>query len=176
MRLATAFVAATVCLKSALAHDAVTDNEGGLASDSLRLVECLTYLSHIVSVDVEHFPSEGTVLGSRIFVSHDAGFCGELDVVCIIEHDEVVESQVSCDAGSSLTYFLLYAAIADIGVDGFLLEGRIACFCVEELGSDGSTYGIGVALSKRTAAVLDASLIADLWVSRRRRAPLTQLL
>ena len=45
----------------------------------------------------------------------------------------------------------------------------------QELGCNGSTYSIGVALSERTAGVLHTADGVELGMSRRRRAPLPQL-
>ena len=176
VRLAAAFVAAAVGLKGSLAHDAVTDDEGWFPRDGLGFCECLAYLCHIVAVDVEYFPTKGAVSGCRVFAGHNGCLGGELDVVGIVEHDEVVQPQVACDAGCAGTDFFLYAAVADVGIYGFLPEGWVARLGIKELCSDGCAHGIGVPLSQGTAAVLDAPLVAYFGMSGRGRAPLTELL
>ena len=131
---------------------------------------------NIVSVYLNDLPSASTIPHGGIFAGHDICLGGELNVVGIVEHDKVVEPKIACNAGSSKAYFLLNATIAYIGVDSLLLECWVASLGIEELCSNGSTNGIGVTLSKRTAAVLDATFVAYLRMTWCGRAPLTQLL
>ena len=163
--LATVLVAGAIGLQSALAHHAFADDECRLVLHSLSLLDGTAYLLHIVAVNLYHLPLQCAVLGGSILVHHHIGLGGELYVVGIIEHDEVVQSQRSCYACSTHAYLLLYASIADIGIDGLLAEGRIAGACSQELGGNGSTYCVGMTLSQGAGTILNAALDAYFGVT-----------
>ena len=176
MGLAVALIAGAVLLERALAHDGLADDECGLASDGLGLLDGSADLGSIVAVDLEDLPAECAVLGCGVLVHHLGGLGAELDVIAVIEHHDVVQTQCACDAGCSLRDLLLHAAVGDVDVDGLLGEGGVAGVRGQELGSDGSTDAEGVALTQRAAGVLDATLGVGLGVSRCGRAPLAELL
>ncbi len=150
MSLAVALVGRTVCLESTLTHDGLADDEGRLTLNRFCSVDSLADSSHIVSVDFEYFPTECTILGSSVLVHHDSSFCRELDVVGVVEHDDVVESEVCSYTTCALRDFLFDTAIRDVDIDGFLCKARIASVGSEELSSDGCTDAVRMALSERT--------------------------
>ena len=102
MGLAVSFVRSTVSLQSTLTHNALTDDEGWLAFYLLSSIESLTNLVYIVAADFDDFPSESTVLSCCIFVHNVLSLCRELDVVRVVEHDEVVETESSCYTSATL--------------------------------------------------------------------------
>ena len=93
MGLAVSLVRRTVVLQGTLTHDTLTDDESWLALDSLSLLDSLANLSSVVTVNLDYFPTESTILGSCIFVHDILCLCRELDVVRVIEHYEVVKSE-----------------------------------------------------------------------------------
>ena len=68
----------------------------------------------------------------------------------------------------------MYAAVADVTVDGFLAESGVACVCGQEFGCDGGAHGIGMTLSQGAGGVLDAALGVKLGVSAGGGAPLAE--
>ena len=116
----------------------------------------------------------GLVFLGRVLGGHFLGFSGELYVVGIIEHDEVIQSQRAGNAACALGYFFLDAAIRDVGVDG--LRHHFGETCLQEFGGDGSTYGKGVSLPQRAGSVLNAAHDVPFRVPGRRTAPLAELL
>ena len=99
---AVALVAAAVGLQCSLAHDAVAYDEGGLAADFLCGIKCLAYFCYVVAVYAEDFPSQCAVLGGCVLVGYYACLCGELYVVGVIEHYQIVQSQCACYACCAL--------------------------------------------------------------------------
>ena len=102
MCLAVALVAASVFLQGTLTHDALTDDECGLALHGLCLLDGGTNLCSIVTIDFLHVPTQRTILHGGVLVHDFLGFGRKLDVIRVIEHDEVVQSQCACNAGSAL--------------------------------------------------------------------------
>ena len=90
---AVGFVAAAVCLACTFTHYGVTDNQRRTLSFGFSLVECAADGICIVTVDCDDFPAPCLVFLCCIFDGYIFRFGGKLDVVCIIEHDEVVQSQ-----------------------------------------------------------------------------------
>ena len=150
MGLAVSFVRRTIVLASALTHDTLTDDECRLTLYGLCPLDGFTNLCSVVSVDFLHGPTQCAILGSGVFVHHFLGLGRELDVVGVVEHNEVVESEHTCDACTALADFLFDATIRDVCVDGFLVECGVAGMCSEELGSDGSSDGEHMTLSEWT--------------------------
>ena len=172
---AVVLVAAVVCLAGAFAHDGVTDDEGRLAFDCLSLADCLAELVGVVAfLYLDDFPAPSLIFLSCVLGGDGIGLGGELDVVGVVEHDEVVEAEAASEAACALGDLLLYAAVGDVGVDGlthYLTEASL-----EELGCDGCADGEGVTLAERTGGVLDAAHDVDLRVSWGGGAPLAELL
>ena len=152
---AVALVAAAVGLAGTLAHDAVADDEARTLLLSLCLLDGLANLVNVVAVDLLHIPAPCLIFLGGVLAGHHLGLCGELDVVGVVEHDEVVQSQVAGNTACTLRNLLLHAAVGDVGVDG--LVHHVAQTGLQELGGNGSTYGEGVALSEGTGGVLNAA-------------------
>ena len=175
MSLAVGLVRSTVSLEGTLTHDALTDDEGWLAFHLLSLVESSTNLCSVVTNDFNHFPTESTILCSSILCHNFLSLSRKLNVVRVIEHDEVVKTENGSDTCTALRNLFLHTTIRDVSVDGFLSESWVASVSSQELGSDGSTNGENVTLTKRTGSVLYATSNLKLWVTCSRRTPLTEL-
>ena len=128
----------------------------------------------VVSVNSDSLPSPGFVFQGSVFGGDILGFSGELYVVGVIEHDEIIQSQCACNAAGALGDFFLDAAVGDVGVDGLGHHFGEAGF--QEFGGDGGTYGKGVPLSQRAGSILYAVRDIQFGMSGRRAAPLTELL
>ena len=132
MCLYAVFVAAAVGLACALGHDGVTDDEGGAVLFPVGSGECLTDGIRVVAVDI-----------------HDgSAFGGELYVVGIVEHDEVVQSECACQSSDFCADAFLDASVGDVGVYLVLHHG-VSEACLEEFLCHGGSCGIGVSLSER---------------------------
>ena len=89
------FIAGPVFLKGTLAHDRLADNQGGAVFLLLGSSQSLPDLLHDV-------PSPRLVFHLSILVHDNATLSRELDIVGIIEHDQVVQSEVACDTTNAL--------------------------------------------------------------------------
>ena len=154
---ATVFVRSIVGLACAFTHDTFTDDQSRTLVFGFGFVESLADLLAVVSVYFDDVPSPGAVFHGGIFRHDFSGLCRELDVVGVIEHDQVVQSQMSGNTSSTLGYFFLYASVGDVGIDGFFFKSKISGACSQEFGGDGSSDGEDMALSQRTGSVFDAS-------------------
>ena len=152
----------------------MADDQRGALFLGLCLLDGLTNLVNVVTVNLLHVPSPGLVLLGGVLRGHHLGLRRELDVVGVVEHDEVVQSQVAGNTACALRNLLLHTAVGDVGVDG--LVHHVAQTGLEELGGDGGTYCEGVALSQRTGGVLNAALQLALGVAGGYAAPLAQVL
>ena len=149
MSLDASLVARAIFLQGTLTHDSLTDDEGRALLLLLSSVESLTNLSHIVTIDLDDIPTPSLVLHLCVLVHHNATLCRELDVVGIVEHDEVVQTEVTCDTTNTLGDFLLYGTIRNVCVDLMLHHGRTQT-SLQKLLCYGSTCCEGVTLTKRT--------------------------
>ena len=95
-------VACAVCAEGTLTHYCLTDDEGRAVLLLLSSIECLTNLSYVVTVDLDDIPAPSLVLHLCILIHYNATFCRELDVVRIVEHDEVVQTEVTGDTTNTL--------------------------------------------------------------------------
>ena len=170
---AVVFVAAAVGLAGTLTHDGLADDEGGLALHLADLIEGAAYLVGVVTVDDYNFPAPGFVFLGDIFAGYGACGSGELYVVGVVEHDEVVEPEVTCQTAGTLRNLFLHTAVGDVGI--YRLVHHFAETGFEELGGDGGTYGIGVTLPQRSRGVFDAAHDVHFGVSRCGASPLTEL-
>ena len=168
-------IACTISFQGTLTHHCVTDNDCRTLGFFLSGIESLANLVDVITVYLDYVPAPSLVLGTGVLTHDNAALGRELDVVRVIEHYKVVESEVSGYTTNALANLFLNAAIRDVSVDLVLHDG-LAETSLKELLSNGSTSCDGMTLSQRTAGVLDATLYIQLWVTRSRRAPLAELL
>jgi len=95
-------IAGTVCCDGTLAHNGLANDQGRFAFDSFGLLDGGTEFGYVTAFGLKDFPTPGFVLGSGVFASHGRGISGQLDVVGIIKHDQVVESQVTGQTACTL--------------------------------------------------------------------------
>ena len=159
---------------AAFAHNGVTDDERRAVLLCFGFDDGLANSVRVVARNLLHIPSPGIVLGRHIFGCHFTAARRELDGVGVVEHDQIVQPEVSCQTACTLRYLFLYAAVGDEGIDGRIMNSAVTG--VEPLGSDGSSYSEGMSLSERSGGVLYHPLYLALRVSGRYRTPLTEVL
>ena len=97
-----ALIRATVSLTGTLTHHTVTDNQTRTLLLCLCLSNGLTDLNDIVTVDLLYIPSPCLVFLGGVLTGHHLRTGRELDVIGVIEHDEVVKTQVTGNTSGSL--------------------------------------------------------------------------
>ncbi len=159
---------------AALAHGGMTDDEGRLAFVGFGFDDGFTNSVGVVARYLLNEPAPCLVFGGYIFGGHFAATRGELDLVGVVEHNQVVESEVSCQTACTLRDLFLHAAIGDESVDSRVVD--LSVTLMEPLSGDGCTDRKGVSLAERTGGILNHPLNLTLRVSRRHRTPLTEVL
>ena len=99
---AVELVAAAVGTACSLAHYGVTDDEGGALFLCLCLGEGSADSVAVVTVDGDDLPAPSLVLLCCVLEHNLIAACRELDLVSIVEHDQVVELEVTCQAACTL--------------------------------------------------------------------------
>ena len=97
-----ALIARPVGFAGTLAHHTMADDQAWTFCLGLRTADGLTYLIHIVAIDFLHEPAPSFIFLCGVLAGHHIGTGGELYVVGIVEHDEVVESQIAGNTTCSL--------------------------------------------------------------------------
>ena len=174
MRIDTIFIVLPISTYGTTTHDGLADDEGWLAYRCFGFTKCLANSIGTATIDFKHMPAPSLVLCNYIFAIYLLDGSGELDVVSVIVHDEVIESEMPCDTTSTLRDFFLDASIRDVGVDG--LAHDPAQTMGEELCCDGCTDSEGMSLPKRPRGVFDPTKDIYLGVPRGRASPLAELL
>ena len=113
----TILVVLTIRSDGPTPHDGLADDQSGLADGSLSLLERCADLVGTATIDLDDVPAPSLVLSSYIFAVDLFDGRGELDIIGIIVHDEVVQPQMPCDTTCTLGDLLLDTTIGDIGVD-----------------------------------------------------------
>ena len=99
---AVVLVAATIGLEGSLTHYGLTDDEGGALGLCLSLDDGCTDLVGVVTVDRDNLPVPCLVLLGYVFACYLVTCGRELDVVAVVEHDEVVQTEGTGDAACAL--------------------------------------------------------------------------
>ena len=86
-------VAGAVGLQRTFPHDCVPDDERWMAVGLLRLFERLTNLVGVVAVDGQYVPAPRAVFHCGVLVHDILALGGELNLVGVVEHDEVVKTE-----------------------------------------------------------------------------------
>ena len=99
---AASLVTATIGAACTETHDGLTDDECGALLLGLGLGECCAYLFGVVTVDGDDFPVPSLVFLGYVFACYLVAVGRELHVVAVVEHDEVVQTEVTSDAACTL--------------------------------------------------------------------------
>ena len=168
------FVAAAICLACTLTHYGMTDNQGRTFVFCFRFVQSATDSVGIITVDLDHLPAPSFVFLGSIFDGYVFGFSRKLDVIGIIEHDEVIQSQCTCDTACTLRNFFLYTTVRNISVDGLLHHFFETGF--HEFSCDSCTHCESMALTERAGSVFNTTHDVAFRVSRSGAVPLAEFL
>ena len=168
------FPGCSVFCQTAFTHRGVANDERGTSFLLFSLTQRLADEVRMVAGYLLYIPAPGFVFSGNIFRGHLFTTCRELDIVAVVEHDEVVQSQVSGQTSCALRYLFLHTAVRDKSVDSRIMHSAITG--VEPFSRYCRTNGIGVTLTQRTRSVLNAASDVTLRMTGRWTAPLTQLL
>jgi len=166
------FIAAAVFLQCPLAHDGLPDDQRGFLLLLLCGLQGTPDLVRIMAVNDGHPPSPGFILAGRILGGDLRGGRRQLNVVGIIKHDEVAQSQVAGDTPRALGNLLLDAPVGNKGV-GFMCHPLAEAGSQEPLGN-GGPYGHGMPLPQGTRGVLHPTAHICLRMPRRIAPPLAE--
>ena len=131
-------------------------------------------LTAVVAVDADHVPTPRLVFGHDILGRHLVHLRRKLDVVRIVEHDKVVQSEVAGDTAHALGYLLLDAAVGDECES--LVRHPFAETLNHETFCDRRAESHRMTLSQRTRSILDSPFQVTLGMTRGRAAPLAEIL
>ena len=80
----------------------MTDDERRTFFLGLGGLQRLADSSRVVAVDLLNEPVPSLILGSHILGGHLAAHGGELNLVAVVEHDQVVQPQRACHTACAL--------------------------------------------------------------------------
>ena len=148
MRGTAGLVTAVIGSAGTLAHHRMADDQRGAFALCFGLFQGLTNGVGVVTVNLYHTPAPSFVLTGSVLGRYLLGLGGELNIVRVEEHDQIVQTQRTSHAASALRNLLLNAAVRDVGIDGLIHHFGEAGF--HELGGNGCSYGKRMALAQRT--------------------------
>ena len=169
---AVGFIAAAVCLACTFTHNRFTDNQCRAFFFSLCFFDCCADFVRIITVDAKYVPSPCFIFHGSIFNGYIFRFSRKLDIVGVIEHNQVVQSQCTGNTSGTLRDFFLDTTVRDVSID--CLIHHLVETGFQEFGSDGSTHSESVSLSQRTGSVFNATHDVHFRMSRSRTSPLTE--
>ena len=169
---AVCFIAAAVCLACAFTHYGLTDNQCRAFFFSLCFLDSCADFVRVVTIDGKYVPSPCFIFHGCVFNGHIFRFCRKLDIVGVIEHNQVVQSQCAGNTSGTLRDFFLNTTVRNVSIDGLihhLIETGFQEFC----GNRG-TYGESMSLSQRAGSIFNATHDIYFRMSRSRASPLTE--
>lgn len=140
----------------------------------MRGLECACDSERVRTVYFYHVPVPGAVFCGCVLVGNFIHHCGELHLVGVIEHYEVVQSERACYAACALRNLLLYSSVRNEGIR--LVFHRFAESGGEETFCYGGTHGHGMSLSERAGSVFYSAFGIEFRMSGCNASPLTELL
>ena len=158
------FVATTVSLQCSFRHNSPTDDKRRAAFFLVSSYKCFTDSVWIIAINLQHIPSPSTIFHASIFVHNHSTLSRKLNVISVIEHNKIVESQVSCQSSYLCTNTFLDTTVRDKGINLVLHHGMTKS-CFKEFLSNCCTSSVGMALSKWTRRVLYAMCDISLWMT-----------
>ena len=82
---------------------------------------------------------------------------------------------MSGNSAGALRYFLLNAAIGDIGINLFTFKPGILRACIQGFGRNGRAHGIGVSLAERSGGILYSAFKVHFGMTGSGSSPLAEL-
>ena len=152
----------------------------GLTNDQCRtllLLVCslqsLANLLHRVTVNAHHAPAPSLILSYDILSINLLNSCRELNIVGIVVHNQVVQTQVTSQTAYTLRHLLLDTTVRDVSIG--LVSSPLAKTGCDETLSNSRTNSHRVTLTQRTRSVLDTTSHINLGVTRGYATPLAEL-
>ena len=156
------------------AHAGVADDEHRFLLFIMRAREGVGDGDGVVAVNFDYMPVPCAVFGGVVLAVDLVDVGRELHLVAVVEHYQVRQAEIACDAAGALRDFLLDAAVRDESVG--LVSHDFAEAGGEEAFGDCGADGHRVALAQRARGVFNAARGVDFGVARRDAAPLAELL
>ena len=152
----------------------MSDDDGGSGGLGNGLVKCVGQGDGIGSVTFDDVPVPGTVFHGRVLAAHGVAVGRQLHRVAVVEHDQIAQPQVACNAGRLLGNAFLDTAVADKGV-GLVGEYLTVMGCDEALGN-GTSHSHHVALAQGAAGVFHTMSHVQLGMAGGDAAPAAECL
>ena len=152
-------------------HRAADDDRRTLGLGTCRAERGADLVDRL-SVDVEHVPAPGLVFGAHVLGVHLVDLGRELDVVRVVVHDQVRQSQMTCDAAHALRNLLLHGAVRDVGIG--LVRLPLAETGHHEALGDRCAQRHGVSLTQRAGGIFHAAQHVHFGVAGRAASPLAE--
>mmetsp|Transcript_16667 Transcript_16667/g.36754 ORF Transcript_16667/g.36754 Transcript_16667/m.36754 type:complete len:486 (-) Transcript_16667:8-1465(-) len=167
-------------VRGAEANNGLHLDERRLVSARLRLGDGLADGVHIrVAVrDGEHLPAVGLVALAHILGEGELGVTVNGDAVVVVKGDELPKAQVACVGARLMGDALLHATVTHDAIGVVVDEGHVGLIvdgCEVRLCSC-EAHSVRDAHAERSRGHLDPRGLKVLWVPRRLRAPLPELL
>ena len=156
----------------ALAHHRAADDDRRTLGLGTGRTQRGADLVDRLAVDSEHVPAPSLVFGGYVLGIHLVDLGRELDVVRVVVHNQVRQSQMTGDTAHALRNLLLHGAVRDVGVGLVCLP--LAEASGHETFDDRSAQRHRMALTQRAGGVLHAAQHVDFGVAGRYAAPLTE--
>ena len=152
-------------------HRAADDDRRTLGLGTCRAERGADLVDRL-SVDVEHVPAPGLVFGAYVLGVHLVDLGRELDVVRVVVHDQVRQSQMTCDAAHALRNLLLHGAVRDVGIG--LVRLPLAETGHHEALGDRCAQRHGVSLTQRAGGIFHTAQHVHFGVAGRTASPLAE--
>ena len=165
--------ARSISTDCALAHHGLTNDQRRTLLLVVSRLQCLTNLIFRVAVDAYHSPAPSLVLSYNILSINLLNRCRELNIVGIVVHNQIVQTEVAGQTTDTLRNLLLNTTVRDVGVG--LVSSPLAKACCNESLSNSRSNSHRVALTQRTRRVLDTACHIQLRVAGGYATPLTEL-
>ena len=156
----------------AFAHQRMAYDQRRFFGFGDRAVQRLADFGGVVAVDADDVPAPRFVFGHDVFGRNFVHFRRKLDVVRVVEHDHVAQTQMAGDTAHALRHLFLNTAVGDEHV-GFMRHPFAEAGYQKAFG-DRCAQRHRMSLAQRTRRVFDTAGDVHLGVSRRRAAPLTE--
>ena len=169
----------TGLVRSAVSDLGLADDEGrtavgpdGFGQDGVNLHDVIGIVA------AKNAPVVGGVAGGDVLGKREAGVAFDGDVVVVVEHDEIVEFEVTGEAGGLGSVAFHHAAVAADHEDAALRDVRLvkADSGRKLLGGDRHADRGTETAAQRTGRDVDALGVAEFRMARSQAAPLTEVL
>ncbi len=129
---------------------------------------------NIAAVNCQNIPVPGAIFSGSVFVGNVVNFSGKLNVVGVVEHNQVAQTEMAGNASGTLRNLFLNTAVGNISIS--FMGNNIAELGNEHTFCQSATNGHYMTLAKRAGGVLYAAVNVELGVAGSNRTPLAEFL